>query len=386
MTATATIPAAAATSAATERVGDGVLGWGRRLVMVTTLACVACATSVADVRSAGQARDIDRLRAHWAEANRDRLRVAVIDALSRHAEAPDIIAEAMAHESDRVRAAAATAARHYEFAPMQAALLHCLGDAFGTVRASASSALADFGDKTRASLVTVLRSGTMQQARASAADLLAGLPNDGPTTKALIEQARRDEAAMVRRASARALGNIGDGDAQPVLRALANEDPDRTVRAVAERALQRLDSDPSREVIVAVYPIVDHTRGADPAIAQAVETLRERVALRMAQAKVCTVAASTMVGAAIQQQLAIGSALYDGDAPSAPAPGFVKIANQIVYGSIAADGSNVTISLNRIDVRTVTAIPGAAVVARGYTGELDALVDRAVDVFVRRFR
>ena len=90
--------------------------------------------------------------------------------------------------------------------------------------------------------------------------------------------------------------------------------------------------------------------------------------------------------AALDEMRKLGVALYDGDAPNAPELGKFKLANQFLYGSVAREGARYTVVLARMEVSTLTLVPGASLVLSGARGELDRLAIEAAERVVEIFR
>jgi len=87
-----------------------------------------------------------------------------------------------------------------------------------------------------------LRSTSVPE-RYQAAEALAALGPDAQSARSALETALlRDESVHVRKSAARALGDLGDKKAQPVLRQVLENDQDKFVRMRAREALDVLNS------------------------------------------------------------------------------------------------------------------------------------------------
>ncbi|MCK6552873.1 hypothetical protein L6R52_44020, partial [Myxococcota bacterium] len=173
--------------------------------------------------------------------------------------------------------------------------------------------------------------------------------------------------------------------ARSSLVAVMRTDPDAGVRMSAERAVAKL-GDRRDAAVVAVLPLANRTGLGDADVARLGVEVAEYVAARLSSSKVCQVIEPEKLEVAIRELKKVGAPMYDGDAPSAPAIGRFKIASELVFGSVQRQGSTFTIVLDRMELSTLTRVPGAAVTVSGYRPDLEQLKQRAAEQLVATFR
>lgn len=358
-----------------------------------TTACAA--TSVPEIREMGRRGDTEALHRAWRAVNTEAARVAVVEELSQHPTDPAghslVVAQARGATSEPLKRAATQALERYPTPESTQALIAALGDPWPSIREIALAALAPRAASTRGELALAMTQSPSPLVRAGATKLVAGAARDagedrGKLEDALLERATADDAPKVRENAVHALGLLRVDRARPALVELMRTDPDAGVRMAAERSIQRLGGAPGGGVVVAVLPIQNRTGEDDGALDRFGAELAEYVAAHLSRERVCQVVDRAKLEEAIAELRKVGVAMYDGDAPNAPAIGRFKIANQLVYGSIHRQGALYSIVLERIDVATLAHVPGAAVTVQGYRPDLAQLKVRAADALARGFR
>jgi TolB-like protein len=356
----------------------------------------ACATTKAsDVHRMGREGDLDALVDAWRRAESDEVRIAVIEELAQHPSdrrgREIVLRQAESESEEPLKVAAVRAAAVYDGSGATKVLIARLKDAFPSVRETAEAALAARAVSAKAELLADLASNPSPLVRAACARLVAAAAKraalkDDAIENALLERATHDDAPRVREAAVSGLGALDVKKARAQLVELMRTDEDESVRISAERAIQKLGDAQMSSVVVAVLPLKNDTGQKDSEIERFGAQLAEYVAARLSQGKVCQVVDRDKLEEAIKEMKKVGALLYDGDSPNAPEIGKLRIANQLVYGSLQKQGLVYTIVLDRMDVSTSTHIPGAAVTVRGYRADLEALKVRAADQLVASFR
>jgi hypothetical protein len=106
----------------------------------------------------------------------------------------------------------------------------------------------------------------------------------------------------------------------------------------------------------------------------------------LSAAKACDVVDQGKMDRAIAELKKVGAALYDGDAPNAPEIGKFKIANQLLFGAIHREGMVFTLVAHRMDISTLSYVPGASVTLKGYRADLDGLKVELANQLLLKFR
>ncbi len=355
----------------------------------------ACATTTsADIRRMSRDGDIDGLVAAWDGAERDTVRVSVIEGLSTHATDPRarsiVLSTAARHPSEPVRVAAVRGLERVDGDEATRTLVAGLGDPWPSVRDLSRATLESKGEAPLSSLEEAAGSHTNHLVRAASLQLLVKAAKKWPARRSdverlLLDRTRADDAPKVRIAAVQGLGVLAVKPALSLLEKVKRTDDDQLVRVAAGRAIQRLGADAAPRVVVAVLPLKNDTGDADPELARLGGQLREYVAARLSGAKVCEVVDRDKLDHALEEMRKVGKAIYDGDAPNAPEIGYFKLANQLVYGSVQKQGGQFTIVLNRMDVSTLELVPGASATATGYRADLEQLKVEVTERFLSRF-
>jgi hypothetical protein len=343
----------------------------------------------------GRAGDTAALLEAWERAESDAIRAAVLEEIShnsRDAAGRDlVIREAGSASTEPVKLAAVRALGAYQESQATLALIRALGDPWPAVREVAEVSLAPRSKDFEGELRFAMSSDASHLVRAGCARMLPGAVAANPALRgeiedALLDRAVRDDAPKVREAAVVALGLLNVTRARSQLVELMRTDPDAGVRMSAERAIQKLGEGAMSRAVVAVLPLNNNTGLDDPDLRRLCRHIAEYVAARLSQGKVCEVVDREKLEKAIEEMKKIGAAIYDGDAPNAPEIGRFKIANQLVYGSLGRQGLVYTIVLNRMDIATLSLVPGAAVTVQGYRADLEQLKVRAADQLLSSFR
>ena len=265
--------------------------------------------------------------------------------------------------------------------------IEMLADGSRSVRHAAEESLvAEVSDeRTLERMLTVAPAHKSQFLRTNLARLLGGVsPEATGISKVralLLRLAESDVAPPVREAAVQSLGRVGSLSERTRLIQLAASDPDAQVRMAAERAARQIVIPMASRPVVAVLPL-QHGPKTKAAALSVAEVLRARLSL----ADVCEVVEPEKLELALAEMKKIGRFVYDGDAPNAPELGRLRIANQLIYGSVREEENVYTIVLNRMDVSTLAIVPGSAVTVSGYRGDLPRLQVQAADLFLERFR
>lgn len=262
-----------------------------------------------------------------------------------------------------------------------------LADSSRSVREAAAESLepgvAD--DAVLDRMLSAARADRSHYLRSGIARLVGGVAKSAtmaPAVRALlVHMVEHDPAPTVREAAVVSLGRVGTTTERELLARLALRDPDAQVRMAAERASRQISNTAGLRLVIAVLPLKHGPKTKDTA-----EQVAEVIRARLARADVCDVVDPGKLEAALAEMNKVGRLVYDGDAPNAPELGKLKIANQLVYGSVQEEGNVFTIVLNRMDVSTLAIVPGSAVTVSGYRGDLPRLKEQAADLFVERFR
>ncbi len=364
-----------------------------KLGIIGLTLCSACATqaTTADVRRMAERGDLEGLQKTWDESDREDVRIAVIDAFSRH---PDwgpgrslVLAQSTSAPGQDLRLAAIRAIGVYDGPDVIAALVTALADPYPAIRELAKTGLAKAGEVADEPLIEALGQSTNHLVRASAAQLLtrrARSPDKQLHLRIellLLDTAKQDDAPSVREAAVAGLGSLGIEKARPVLVELMRTDGDSGVRMAAERALGKLGGGVLSQVVVAVLPFKN-----DPELQHVGDQIAEYLAARLSASKVCEVVDRQKMDHALKELAKVGVHLYEGDALNAPELGQFKLANQLVYGSVHKQGPVFTIVANRLDVSTLELVPGAAVTVSGYQSDLEQLKAELTERFITNFR
>lgn len=338
--------------------------------------------------------DVDGLVAAWDGAERDGLRVSVLEGLAEHASDPRarsiVLSAAARHPSEPVRVAAVRGLHAIDDEESTATLVTGLGDPWPSVRDLSRAALESKGESTLPSLTEAAGSHSNHLVRAASLQLLVRAARKWPARRGDVEQllmdrTRTDNAPKVRVAAVEGLGVLAVTPSLGLLEQVKRTDGDPLVRVAAGKAIERLGSGAAPRVVIAVLPLKNDTGDADPELSRLGGQLREYVAARLSGAKVCEVVDRDKIDQAIAEMRKVGKAIYDGDAPNAPEIGNFKLANQLVYGSVQKQGGQFTIVLNRMDVSTLELVPGASATATGYRADLEQLKIEVTERFLSRF-
>lgn len=367
-----------------------------RALFVVLFSATACAGSlkVSDVAEMGRDHDTRALVAAYDRTDSDTVRIAILEQLADH---PDdqpgrdlVLRQSRSATSEPLKLGALRASSRYPGDVPLEVLIAGLDDPWPAVREQSQSLLAARGVSAQSALQTALATSLSPLMRAACVRLLEGVARADVSARAvlipLFTGAAKDEAPKVREAAALALGSLNVAAARSQLVALMRTDPDAGVRMTAERSLAKLGDAAKSDAIVAVLPLKNDTGLADAELERFGVQLAEYLAARLASGKVCEVVDPSKVEKAIAELKKVGAAMYDGDAPNAPAIGRFKIANQLVYGTLQRQGSIYTIVLNRMELATLAQVPGAAVTVQGYRPDLEQLKVRAADQLLASFR
>lgn len=359
-------------------------------------ALVACGGGGAGAIRGHAARgEIDALVALQAELDKERDQVALVQALSTHADDPRATRALMnyARSSDgaRVRSAAFAALASAPGEDVDRLLITALGDFQPSVRAAAKSSVMARGVSMSGLLERAAISDANPLVRAASLEILTAesrtAPELGAVSSKVAVMAAEDPAPAVRAQALQSLGVLKLSTARPIIMERLRVDPSREVRMAAERALAKVGSGPAAaKATVAVLPL--RVSGPDPQgrLARLAQRLTEVTRAKLSAAEVCEVVDREKMQEVLRELKKRGELVYDDDAVNVPAIGRFKIANQLVYGSVHAEGALYTVILQRLEVSTMELVPGAAVTLSGYQSELDRLIDESVDRFARGFR
>jgi HEAT repeat protein len=364
---------------------------------VASALLAGCATpSGRDAIRARAARgDVASLAALWPKLERETERRDLIRALAPHAaeaKATRVLLEAARPGyTPSLRTEALSALAQADAPEVEPLLVDALGDPLPPVRAAAKAAILARGPTMSPVLERATAVSPNPLVRAASLELLVTEARTEPelraTSRALALQAAEDPAPVVRRAALEGLGRLKVAEARPLIVERLRVDTSRDVRLAAERALEQVgDAEEAPMATVAVLPL--RVGGPDPdgRLGRLAARLAEVTRARLSAAEVCEVVDQDRMQAILRELKKRGQLVYDDDALNAPAIGEFKVANQLVYGSVHAEGSLFTVVLKRVDVSTMELVPGAAVTASGYRSELDRLIDETVDRFARGFR
>ncbi len=224
-------------------------------------------------------------------------------------------------------------------------------------------------------LVDAARRGEAWTTRLAAVTALDGAPPGAAVDDALIEVARLDDSAEVRRAAAVAIGTRGLSAGAPVLSALRNKDADEGVRRAAEEALARLGG-PVTELVVAVMPFEAGSRD----VSAFAGGLQDRFTALLAAEHVATVVERRQVAKVMDELVFQDTNIDDGKAVQI---GKLLRAQQVVTGTVLVRGSAVTCVAKRVDVVT-GAVTGSTEVV-GQLHDLDALGRECATRLARTF-
>ncbi len=362
--------------------------------LVGSVGCRSTPTAT-DIREMQSASDVFGLIETYEEVELEAEQTQIIEALVAHVQTDErarmfVVLRGLKAETPGLRVATLRAlTRVAPEAPEIGAKerIELLGDGSRSVRHAAAESLAAgvSNDAILDRMLSVARAHKSHFLRSNVARLIGGVSPEATLVAAvralLVHMAENDVAPPVREAAVQSLGRIGTLSERDRLKTLAVRDPDAQVRMAAERAAQQIVVPLESRPVVAVLPL-QHGPKTKKAALQIAELLRARLSL----ADVCEVVDPEKLEAALAEMKKIGRFVYDGDAPNAPELGRLKVANQLVYGSVQEEGSVYTIVLNRMDVSTLAIVPGSAVTVSGYRGDLPRLEQQAADLFVERFR
>ena len=349
---------------------------------------------MADVRRLGQRADVDGLLTAWQAADRDAVRIAVLNGLAQNPEDAAgralVLEQATRATSGPVRRAALRALDVHSGPDVVRALAGGLAHPWPDVRDLSASLLLRRGSAADEDLVSVAVGHRLPVARAGAVRLLRQGAQARPelrprVAEVLMNRALRDADASVRTLAAEALGALQVERARPALSEVARTDPDARVRLSAGLAVKQLaaqSEDPP--AVVMVLPLKNHVTG-DASLADFGNQVAEYLQARLATARVCEVVDRSKVELALTELRKMGRALYDGDAPNAPELGAFKLANQMVFGSIQRQGAKYTLVVNRMDVSTLQLVPGASATVTGYRADLDRMMAELAERLISRF-
>ncbi len=194
-------------------------------------------------------------------------------------------------------------------------------------------------------LVYLARSGTSFGTRKAAVELLERTPphlDAASIDTQLIETARQDNHAEVRRVAAIALGTRGVAAAKPTLVHLKNADTSEEVRLAASEALRRIGG-PATTVVVAVMPFETKV----PKLSVPVKDYQDAFTSALSAAQVARVVERKQIAAALTELKFQDTHIDDGKALKI---GQMLRAEQVVTGVLQLAGDEVTCLSKRIDI------------------------------------
>ena len=346
-----------------------------------------------EVTAFGDAGDTRSLLEVYRSAETESLRVSVLEALRPYGGEPavgSLLARVAERGSPKERAAALEGLGGLESTEARRVLMDALGDPQPSVRTTAQSVASRSASVLKDDLLRAARTHGNPLVRAAALRTLAAearaQPSLRPEVGTLLGEATRDPAPAVREAAVASIGLLGRTEQRTAVIRQLRTDPDRRVRLASQNTLLLLGQDdaPEETLVVAVLPL--RVEGAKPRLEALSRQIADLARARLSASKVCEVVDRERLETILAELRKNGDLVYDGDAPSAPAIGEFKIANQLVYGSVFEENGVYTAVLQRVDVSTLELVPGAAVTLSGYESELDGLSRELVERFVGAFR
>lgn len=365
------------------------------LVAFVTCGCATSRPSVSEVRRLGQRGATEGLLDAWSDADRDAVRIAVLEGLARNPEDPAgralVLEQALHASSGPVRLAALRAADAHVGPDVVRVFVEGLAHPWPDVRDLSQSLLLKRAPQSADLLVQTATRHRLSVAREGAVRLLGRVAHGGGELRdraaaVLLDRAARDSAASVRVVAVEALGSLNVQVARSLLSELARTDPNSRVRLAAGEAAAALTrgGTQDRGPVVVVLPLKNHAI-RDAGLSGLGGQVADYLQARLTTARVCHVIDRTKVELALAELRRTGRALYDGDSPNAPELGAFKLANQMVFGSIQRQGSKYTMVLNRMDVSTLQLVPGASATVTGYRADLDRMMAELAERFIARF-
>lgn len=208
------------------------------------------------------------------------------------------------------------------------------------------------------------KSGRSWQTRKAAIELLERLPAPEPgIDQALVDIARTELHAEVRRAAVVALGTRSVALASTLLSRIRSKDPEEQVRMAAEDSLRRIGG-PATSIVVAVLPFETQAKGLHAFASD----LQDYFTTSLAAAEVAQVVERRQVSAILTELKFQDANIDDGKAVKV---GQLLRATQVVVGTIQGVGDEVTCLAKRVDVATGQV--WASQPAVGATHDLQAL-------------
>ena len=362
--------------------------------LVCMVGCASSRPSVSEVRRLGQRADTEGLLNAWQNADRDSVRIAVLNGLAQNPEDRAgralVVDQARGARSGPVRLAALRALDVHAGPDVVQVMVGGLAHPWPEVRDLCQSLLFKRGAAVDEDVLHTAVRHRLPAARASAVRLLSQSARARPEIKervvpVLINRSTKDGDASVRTLAVEALGALNVESARDTLAELFRTDPDPRVRLAAGVAVKTITTE-SKEppTVVMVLPLKNHV-SRESGLADFGHQVAEYLQARLTTAQVCEVVDRSKVEVALAELRKMGRALYDGDSPNAPELGAFKLANQMVFGSIQRQGSKYTLVVNRRDVSTLRLVPGASATVTGYRADLDRMVAELAERFISRF-
>lgn len=364
----------------------------RLVFLLAALGACRTTPTATDIREMQAAKDVPALLESYDQVEGDAERAQILEALAEHLRDDErarrfLVDRGLRAEAASLRILSLRALTHEAPEIGAQERIELLGDVTRAVRQAAEESL-ELGVTQDAALDRMISAARVHKShfvRSHLARLVGRVSPEAPLVSAvralLVYMAEQDVSPTVREAAVSSLGRLGTPSERARLLQLAARDPDAQVRMAAERAARQISTPDGTRPVVAVLPLRH-----GPKTKVTAEQVAELLRARLARAHVCEVVEPEKLEAALRDMNKIGRFVYDGDAPNAPELGKLKIANQLVYGSVQEEGNVYTIVLNRMDVSTLAIVPGSAVTVSGYRGDLPRLKEQAADLFVERFR
>lgn len=256
-------------------------------------------------------------------------------------------------------------------------LIQMLADSDSSVRRKAGSALERRLDNAADDSVArrMLREADINRdfrVRLECMRLLTRFEPEGFVTL-LVRRAEKDDSAEVRRAAARALGQMADRLSAPqkkaaheVLTRRKHADLDSSVRAAASSAVEKIDYRAVRTV--GVVGLENRTGMAK--FDQFCEDIADLVSANLARERLATVVERRQLGTVLNE-MALQQMMGIDNPDQAVELGKLLQADEIVFGTLHGDGNQVTVIIKRVDVVSGELLQGVSV--SGYALDLEQL-------------